>query len=294
MLNRVPSKEAEDRSRRVLAKFQMGPGATAADIDGAANNPTRKVGMPRAATSFLDREDWEVDWSQLPPCPVQGFELRDNGLVDLEEKRPLTVNEMRMLINEMSAIEARALYSAESRFASTAIGRLSEHTITAGPLGMLGFAAFFAFRKFPHAYDSAYPQNSLYIKWYARKHMSPRELEQLCMRNRTSLNLTNSRPVLFAFLSTFLTVSAAYFSSARGTDGVIDQDTREAMAYFRHLEGSLKWTWTVYHCHPAYKKSKTVPRRPGEQGADQVGFVPMPTFAGKRKVLGERDRSEMT
>ena len=293
MLNRVPIKEQEERSRRFLAKFQMGPGATEEEVDATIHTPTRKVGMPKASTRIADKESIDVDWTQLPACPIQGFTLREQGLMDVELNEPLTLNEMRMLINEMSSIEARALYSAECRFASTAVGRLGDHTITAGPLGMLGFAAYFAFRKFPNAYDSAYPQNSLYVKWRARKNMTSRELEQLCMRNRTLLNLTNARPILFACLSVFLASGAAYLAGPRGMDGEVDKDTRAALAYFRHVEGSLKWTWTVYHCHPAYRNTK-VPHRPGEDGVDNVGFVPLPTFAGKRKVLGEKDRAEMT
>mmetsp|Transcript_41863 Transcript_41863/g.129377 ORF Transcript_41863/g.129377 Transcript_41863/m.129377 type:complete len:294 (-) Transcript_41863:32-913(-) len=293
MLNSRPNPRWEEKSRRFIARMELGPAATDQEIQAVVNTPPRKIHHPTAATRIDDRESLAVNWDALPPCPIKGFTLREAGLIDLETNEPLTPNEMKMLINEMMSIEARALYSAECRTAPTAVGRMADHTLEAGPLGMYGFAAYFGFRKFPNAYDSAYPQNSLYVKWRAKKHMSSRELEQFCMRHRTVLNLTNSRPVLFMTLSVFLG-SLGYLSSRRaGIDSVADQDTRQAMAYFRHVEGTMKWTWTVFHCHPAYKNG-SVPTRPGSQ-PEQISFAKIPDFpAMKRKVLGERERADTT
>jgi hypothetical protein len=253
---------------------------------------TRDVRIrPLASVTFDEQLGREVDWRMLPKSPIAGFDLRECGLYDIEHKVPLTANEMRMMINELARLEGSAMYNAEGRFAGSGIQRVNDASLLLGPVVFVAAAGYFFCNKFLSAYDSAYPYNSQFVKKWAYTRMEHRDLERFCMKYRTALNVTNARPLFFLSVSVFLLWCAKTLYPARHGESSFDVTTRESLAWFQHVEKSLKWAYTVYNAHPAYRDEHIVDVDTGSK-ADKHNFQPLPVLQSKRHLLNELDRLE--
>ena len=179
------------------------------------------------------------------------------------------------------------MYGSETRLLGSTNQRIADAALMVGP-GLFGAAGlFFGVTKFPKAYDSAFPRNSMIVKKWAVHRFEGRELEQWCMRHRLLLNLTNARPAFFLSVSVFCGLAAKWVTMAPKQESEFDITSRDSAAYYRHLEASMKWALAVYHCHPAYREAH---RRMNENSAEAICFVPLPEFTGKRRLLAEKDR----
>lgn len=221
----------------------------------SAIEETRRV-LGEKTSDIAALPDHLVNWRDLPACPVDGFELRDTGLFDRAMDRPLTDNEVRMMLNEMCRIEGRALDEIESRFGtSTAIAYMNRRNADFAPVALFIMAMIMGPFKATRAYDSASPQQSLLVTKYYRHRMTPQRLERLCMQRRVLFNFTNPRVLVLSAGAFLLFASSAFLVPHRHMEAPLDSSTRESVAYFRHAEDCLKWLMVMYGSHPVYKQS---------------------------------------
>lgn len=216
----------------------------------------RKItGLPNASISALMLEKTNgVNWHNLPTSPIAGFELREEGLWDTDTNSVLTGNSLRELINETAKLEASAHQGADCRLAGTAVYHGFDAIEILYPPGLMLMSAWFGLWKIPRAYASAYPQNSVFVKFWYKDRLTAVELERLCQRRSALFNATNSR---VAFMGLCCGVCAALGVGAKllsGHEGSYTKSTRNSMQYYQHFEGTLKWLFAVYHHHPAYRE----------------------------------------
>jgi hypothetical protein len=246
---------------------------------------------PPASVPFDERHAQVVDWTTLPKCSIAGFTLRECGLYDLEAREPLTANDMRMLINELSKLEGSAMYAAESRLYGSGVNRLNDASMLISPFISLVGAFYFLFVKLVSAYDSAYPQHSVIVRRWARHRMDTRELERFCMTYRALLNFTNLRTLFFFGVGCTFVWGAKVLWPAKHMVSPYDHTSRETTSYFRHVEAALKWAYAVYASHPAYRDAhRRVRAEEGLGHAEAHSFPEPPTFKGKRHLLTEVER----
>lgn len=245
--------------------------------------PENDKRLPAAAQRLDAKKASQVEWSSLPACPIAGFTLRECGLYDIEAKAPLTHNEMRMLINELASLESTALQRSEKRLTPTGVQRLNDATLLIAPYICFAAGTFWGPYKTRQAYDSATPQRSILIRWWWKYRKTPAELELMCARRSVLLNLTNLRVAFFIGTGALGYGLAAFFWPYRRGEGWYDAASREELRYFRHVEDALKWTFTVYHCHPAYAAVSNAAEQPSGPTAKTSMALP-PVNLQRRRV----------
>ncbi|GET89044.1 hypothetical protein, conserved [Leishmania tarentolae] len=204
-----------------------------------------------------------VSWQTLPDCPLAGYELTRQGLVDRLTKPPhtLTATELRSLIKELIIVEQKAKYDVDRQFSSH-IGSRGLHglELLINP-GLWLTSIYLLTWKTAKLYHSALPQNSVFftrLLALMRLRIPVEQRELVAQRHRRLMRATNAR-VSLSFLSGAALFVLAWVSRppANVMEEAADvQTAKEAIAYQRHFESSLKWCWYVYYHHPAYSSAK--------------------------------------
>ncbi|CBZ27526.1 conserved hypothetical protein [Leishmania mexicana MHOM/GT/2001/U1103] len=209
---------------------------------------------PGAATAMA-----AVSWQTLPDCPLAGYELTHQGLVDRLTKPPhtLTATELRSLINELTAVEQQAKYDVDRQFSSH-IGSRGLHGLELLINPCLWLTSIYLMTwKTARLYHNALPQNSvLFTRLLAlmRLRLPAEQRELMAQRHQRLMRATNAR-VSLSFLSGSALFALAWVSQppANIMEEAADvQTAKELIAYQRHFEASLKWCWYVYYHHPVY------------------------------------------
>ncbi|CAJ1989276.1 hypothetical protein conserved [Leishmania donovani] len=203
-----------------------------------------------------------VSWQTLPDCPLAGYKLTCQGLVDRLTKPPrtLTATELRSLIKELTAVEQQAKYNVDRQFSSH-IGSRGLHGLELLINPGLWFTSIYLMTwKTARLYHNALPQNSvLFTRLLAlmRLRMPVEQRELVAQRHQRLMRATNAR-VSLSFLSGVALFALAWVSQppANVMEEASDvQIAKELIGYQRHLEASLKWCWYVYYHHPAYSSA---------------------------------------
>ncbi|CBH13679.1 hypothetical protein, conserved [Trypanosoma brucei gambiense DAL972] len=196
----------------------------------------------------------------LPPCPIAGYELRSDGLVDNIEKPPrtLTAQELRSLVAGLSSIEQRARYEVDTQLPQQVHnrGRRGLEVVVNPCLHMCGL--YLMLWKAPRLYFNASPRGSAFftrVMTLLRWNMPEIEKEKLARKHRRLLQATNARVTLAFLTGVFLTAVAVI---TRPPVDVLDvgpdvEVGKRSVGFQQHSEAALRWLWLVYYHHPAYK-----------------------------------------
>lgn len=221
---------------------------------------SKQLGRSHASISGpeLDTIARELSWRDLPPCPIFGMKLTEQGLYDSDVGRHFDADDLRDLINRTGKLEASSNLESESRLGVTAWKRVSELSIVAGIFtGGLVIGWFWGL-KFWQGYAQAFPRKSVLLKhWHLRRNpdMEPIVIEALCQKHRVIFNVTNPRPMFF-LTSGVVGVGMAIFGevSRRRKDDFRDVN-KFIIQRGQHYEGTMKWLFAVYYHHPVYKEA---------------------------------------
>ncbi|ORC88859.1 uncharacterized protein TM35_000152900 [Trypanosoma theileri] len=196
----------------------------------------------------------------LPPCPIVGYTLQEEGLVDELIKPPkvLSVTELKSLILELSSIEQQAKYTVDVQLPQQVHnrGRRSLELVVNPALYICGL--YLMLWRAPRLYYNASPRGSLFFtRLFAlmRWHLPEMEKERLARNHRRIFQATNAQVTLSFFSGCFLTTVA--FLTHPSPD-VIDSGPdieigKQSVGFQQHSEGALRWLWYVYYHHPAYR-----------------------------------------
>lgn len=255
---------------RRLWQPRSGPAPLTSVADASTPAPVSFSSSPSTATTSA-----AVSWETLPSCPVAGYELTRQGLVDRLHKppRPLTPPELRDLIHELTAVEQRAKHQVDEGFGRHMANRgMHGIELLVSPFLFLT-AAYLMTWKTAQLYRSAVPQDSVvFTRLLAllrnRRRLPAGQRELLAQRHQRLMRATNAR-VTLAFLAGAAVFAVAW--TTRPARDVIEtaQDvltTKELAAFQQHAESSLRWCWFVYYHHPAYASASS--RRDSRSGRD--------------------------
>ncbi|CAJ1025949.1 hypothetical protein, conserved [Leishmania lindenbergi] len=227
-----------------------------------STSPKRTAENADKAAASVAKATAAVSWETFPNCPLAGYELTRQGLVDRLTKPPhtLTAMELRSLIKELTAVEQQAKYDVDRQFGSH-IGSRGLHGLELVISPALFITSIYLMTwKAARLYHNALPQNSvLFTRVLAllRLRMAVEQRELVAQRHRRLMRATNAR-VSLSFLSGVGLFALAWVS--RPPANVMEeapdvQGAKELIAYQRHFQASLKWCWYVYYHHPAYSTS---------------------------------------
>ncbi|EKF39645.1 hypothetical protein MOQ_000122 [Trypanosoma cruzi marinkellei] len=217
--------------------------------DGAGASPTTRESVQEV-----------LDWGSLRPCPILGYKLREEGLVDVlvQPPRTLSVGDLRSLIVELSSVEQQARYTVETQLPQQIHnrGRRGLELFITPCLFMSGL--YLMLWKAPRLYAGVSPRSSVIftrILSLLRWQMTEVEKERVARNHRWLFQATNAR-VSLSFL-TGLTI-AAIAVVTRPTMDVVDVGPdvdlgKQSVGFQKHSEAALRWLWIVYYHHPAYK-----------------------------------------
>lgn len=201
------------------------------------------------------------DWRDIPPSPIQGYEVGPSGLTDVLATPPHTLSsrEVRDLVVSLSGIEETARYAMDVDF-PVQMGSRGRRGMELLVNPVLLFTGLYLMTwKTATLYSSATPRQSVFLTKLlalARAPLPTARKEQIARRHRRLLQATNLR-VLLTFLSG-ATVTAIAWVTMPPLD-VIDHGpeveiAKQTIAYHQFSEQSLRWLWYVYYHHPVYVK----------------------------------------
>lgn len=221
----------------------------------------------RLAAEVTGGKTHSVDWRELGPSPLGGFQLTEKGLENTATRVVATANDLRSMINECSKVEGKSQQQADERLTGSVVQRAFDAMEQFGATTFFLASLYLGLAKVPPAYRGALPHLSLLVRFYYQHRCSPLVVERLCQRRRALFCFTNPRCLFFAVGA--LTTSSCAMISYRLQEKIgtksYDQATNAALRYFQHTEGALKWLFTVYYHHPRYRaEAKAI-------GADDCG-----------------------
>ncbi|EAN92150.1 hypothetical protein C3747_11g56 [Trypanosoma cruzi] len=217
--------------------------------DGAGASPSKKEAVQEV-----------LDWGLLRPCPILGYKLREEGLVDVlvQPPRTLSVGDLRSLILELSSVEQRAKYVVETQLPQQVHnrGRRGLELFVTPCLFMSGL--YLMLWKAPRLYVGVSPRSSVLftrILFLLRWQMTEVEKERVARNHRWLFQATNAR-VSLSFLAGLTLAAIAVVT--RPTIDVVDVGPdvelgKKSVGFQKHSEAALRWLWIVYYHHPAYK-----------------------------------------
>ncbi|KAH9597222.1 hypothetical protein LSM04_005836 [Trypanosoma melophagium] len=196
----------------------------------------------------------------LPPSPIVGYTLQEEGLVDelVKPPRTLSVVELKSLILELSSIEQQARYTVDVQLPQQVHnrGRRGLELLVNPALYIAGF--YLMLWKAPRLYYNASPRGStLFTRLFAllRWHLPEVEKERLARKHRRIFQATNAQ-VTLSFISGCFLTTVAFFTHP--SSDVIDSGPdveigKQSVGFQQHSEAALRWLWYVYYHHPAYR-----------------------------------------
>lgn len=211
-----------------------------------------------------------IDWTQLPPCPVQGYELQADGLHDRlgrNNGRPLSAEALKALILETSAIQTKAQYeldvSLKEHFRTR--GEAGAEYIVSPTLGCCGL--FYLGYVLPRKFRAALPSSSVFFtsSWLrdvvTDRWRGGKDVEIFTRRHRWVLRATNIRVIGSACAGVLLSLlgfGTSEWSLRRSLETTEASGIgKQQVSYQLHTKAAAQWLWTVYFHHPAYKHAAT-------------------------------------
>ncbi|KEG13709.1 hypothetical protein DQ04_00831060 [Trypanosoma grayi] len=264
-------KEGEEEAKRGELAAVSGPVAVATQAKMA-----EKVNIGAGISSNRSEETKETpSWRSLPPSPILGYTLREEGLVDdlVNPPKTLSARDVKSLIVELSSIEQQAKYSVDTQFPQQVHnkGRRSMELVISPCLFMSGL--YLMLWKAPRLYFGASPRGSIVftralalMRWY----LPEVEKERLARNNRRLFQATNARVTLSFLTGCGLTMIAV---ATRPPLDVVDvgpdvEVGKQSVGLQQHSEAALRWLWFVYYHHPVYRSLAKGVRPPILQGGD--------------------------
>ncbi|RNF22005.1 uncharacterized protein Tco025E_03371 [Trypanosoma conorhini] len=238
--------------RRPVGRGAPQPSPSSASASACAD------GVAPATQKYKEQD--VVGLSSLPPSPILGYTLREEGLVDelAHPPRTLSLQQLRSLIVELSAVEQQAKYCVEAQLPQQVHnrGRRSLEIIVSPCLYACGL--YLMLWKAPRLYLGVTPRSSvLFTRLLAlmRWHLPEVEKERMARNHRWLLQATNARVTLSFLAGCTLTAVAVATQPARGVlDSGPDVELgMQSVGFQKHSEAVLRWLWCVYYHHPAYK-----------------------------------------
>ncbi|KAK7197043.1 hypothetical protein NESM_000648200 [Novymonas esmeraldas] len=248
---------------RVWPPSQTATESSAADVV-APDTPFSSPPTPAPSVPVLS-------WQSLPACPLAGYQLTSQGLVDTLARPSvlLSAQQLRGVIRELTVVEQRSKCDVDRQFASH-IGSRSLHGVGLLVSPVLFLTSIYLMTwKTARLYRDALPQDSVvFTRLLAllRLRMPAAERERVAQRHQRLMRATNAR--IFASSCGGAALFALAWVSRPPRDVLEEapdvQTAKELIAYQRHSEASLKWCWWVYYHHPAYAAAASA----GGEGGD--------------------------
>lgn len=252
---------ASEKSERLALKSTVVGGLKPLSTSqGSSSSPLPTVAVESTATKPAAAVV-AIDWRQLPPSPIAGYELTEKGLFDHSADPPSTVSvsQLRRLIDGTASFEAKAKYELDS----TTNAHLSLHTRRrVEPLisiACLVTGSYLLFMRAPKLFAQSVARDSLLLRGVLRvARWTPKErwFEETAQRYRWLLQASTEASALavvggLALLRVgWQTLDWSEDPHIGTSDGQLGQNT---VAYQHHTEAVLKWLYAVYFHHPAYR-----------------------------------------
>ncbi|CCW65938.1 unnamed protein product [Phytomonas sp. Hart1] len=207
-----------------------------------------------------DQPTKSVKLSELPPCPIAGYELDlKRGLVDIYRRPPhtLSIKELRFLIIELSSIEQQAKNTVDRQFGTQMNSRgLRGMELLINPCILLTGLYFMTWRT-ARLWQSALPRHSFILNSglkLLRWRVPAEKKEKLAREHRRLMQATNTHLSLSFMMGLFMVgVSWVTWPSLDVMETAPEIVVgKQNVAYQNHSTASLKWLWFVYYNHPAY------------------------------------------
>ncbi|KAG8348170.1 hypothetical protein ERJ75_000423900 [Trypanosoma vivax] len=251
-------KKSPDVTQSILRRsgVRLFSGAKGSDME---EETGEKKAVSRPSSPIVAGSD-EPPSVSIPPCPIAGYSLLQQGLVDnlATPPRTLSVNDLRLLISELASIEQRARYEVDTQLAEQVHGRGRRGLeLVVNPCLYLG-GLYLMMWKGPRLYHNASPRGSVFFTQLLamlRWHIPEVEKERLSQKHRVLLQVTNAR-VALTFLAGLFAATVAYVTQPPldVVDTGPDVEFGKNLAgYQHHTETALRWLWLVYYHHPAYR-----------------------------------------
>lgn len=249
--------------------------AAAVEVDEPVVIP--EVHSRSVSEEAMNKRSKAVDWRKLPPCPIDGFTLKSEGLVRSNETRtqegkwwwskptvkPAVVSPVELceLINACATVEARSKHALDEGY-SEMMGERSRYAawkplyvLVTAVGGLIWYNVFVSYR-------STAPRESVFFKKYLDKlAYSPQRLEQIAVKHKLLMRLTSSRLLATIALGSAFGY-AIVVARPHGQDLNVNPvaDCHQIMAEHQYFNASsLKWLWAVYYHHPAYETLRAAP-----------------------------------
>lgn len=247
-------------------------------------NPLLSAATATAASSSSSAS--VTDWKALPPCPITGYTLTQEGLVDIAasaaappqtkggpkwwfsskagaiggQQAVVSRSDMMQMIRHLRTMEQEAKNEMDEQLPNQVRERSLHGLELAINPCLLGLGVYMMTWKTARLYKSAIPRHSILLTKFLsmmRWRLSVVEKEAAAQRHRRLMMATNSR-VALTFSTGAALVAIAWKTrpdSRRVDDAPNAVQGRERVAYEKHTSSTLKWMWYVYYNHPAYADS---------------------------------------
>lgn len=260
LITEIPTAPAE------AAAVAASPSSTAEVLSASGNKRHSSKVVAPAVVTHSQPDVPLVDWKLLPPSPVGGYKLVDNGLCDMMAPgRPiLSPVQLKALILEASALEGQAkAIMDESMPKHVRITMQNKFTVVLNQLlGFLGIALILY--KVPSRYENALPRDSILFRSSVLSRMTgvaawdENTTEAFARKHRMLLRISTRRVGgtiacgLGLMLSSWTLWDSFGAVTERHDAAVIGKDQA---TYHIQTKISAQWLWTVYFHHPAYMNS---------------------------------------
>jgi hypothetical protein len=205
-----------------------------------------------------------VDWKLLPPSPIGGFQLQDEGLRDMMAPgQPiLSAAQLKSLILEASSLEGQAKATVDHAMPQhVRITMQSKVNVMITQfLGVVGILLILY--KVPSGYRAALPRDSLLFRSALVSsvtgaiHWDENTREAFARKHRRLLRMTSRRVAGALACGGAMMATSAYFWDSYEAVNVHHEAAvlgKDQVNYHLQTKISAQWLWTVYFHHPAYK-----------------------------------------
>lgn len=221
-------------------------------------------------------------WTDLPPCPINGYRLTERGLVDLDvaleaaggkeggwrifpwkrtlpEPPVLSPTELRELITDLQVMEQEAKQKLDDELPRQFHWRTVDGFDHVLRHVLLLSGIYLMTLRTVRAYRSAVPRNSILLNGFFtsfRPRLSVRMKEEMARRHCRVMQAT-TRGVLYPFWGGLIMTSLTWGTWPETMDvtaTIKAVQGRHVSSYYQHTNKALQWMWTVYVHHPAYAK----------------------------------------